>query len=86
MGLGKAVAAIGILILIGGIAIKNNGVSAMGLLLVIVSPFVGLIMTAITPMLSYNKEKQTKEHQETVTTKLGKIESNTEPETMQVST
>jgi hypothetical protein len=59
MGLGKAVAALGILILIGGMAIKNNGVGAIGLLLVIASPFIGLIMTAITP-LSHRKRKQTK--------------------------
>jgi hypothetical protein len=59
MGLGKAVAALGILILIGGLWIKNNGVGAIGLLLVIASPFVGLIMTAITPLLPY-KKKQTK--------------------------
>ena len=53
MGLEKAVAALGILIiLIGGMWIKNNGVGAIGLLLVIVSPFVGLIMTSI-------KKKQT---------------------------
>jgi hypothetical protein len=60
MGLGKAVAALGILIiLIGGLRIRNNGVSAIGLLLVIASPFVGLIMTAITPLRSY-KKKQTR--------------------------
>jgi hypothetical protein len=53
MGLEKAVVALGILIiLIGGMWIKNNGVGAIGLLLVIVSPFVGLIMTSI-------KKKQT---------------------------
>lgn len=80
MGLGKAVAALGILILIGGLWMKNNGVGAIGLLLMIASPFVGLIMTAITPLLSY-KKKQTKGQQETVTTKLDKSESNTEPET-----
>ena len=60
VGLGKAVAALGILIiLIGGLWIKNNRVGAIGLLLVIVNPFVGLIMTAITPSRSY-KKKQTK--------------------------
>jgi hypothetical protein len=59
MGLGKAVAALGILILIGGLWMKNNGVGAIGLLMMIASPFVGLIMTAITPLLSY-KKKQTK--------------------------
>jgi hypothetical protein len=59
MGLGKAVAALGILILIGGLWMKNNGLGAIGLLLVIASPFVGLIMTAITPLLPY-KKKQTK--------------------------
>ena len=59
MGLGKALAALGILILIGGLWIKNTGVGAIGLLLVIASPFVGLIMTAITPLLPY-KKKQTK--------------------------
>jgi hypothetical protein len=59
MGLGKAVAALGILILIGGLWMKNSGVDAIGLLLMIASPFVGLIMTAITPLLSY-KKKQTK--------------------------
>ena len=54
MGLEKAVVALGILIiLIGGMWIKNNGVGAIGLLLVIVSPFVGLIMTSI-------KKKQTR--------------------------
>jgi len=54
MGLEKAVAALGILIiLIGGMWIKNNGVGAIGLLLVIVSPFVGLIMPSI-------KKKQTR--------------------------
>ena len=54
MGLEKAIAALGILIiLIGGMWIKNNGVGAIGLLLVIVSPFVGLIMTSI-------KKKQTR--------------------------
>ena len=53
MGLEKAIAALGILIiLIGGMWIKNYGVGAIGLLLVIVSPFVGLIMTSI-------KKKQT---------------------------
>ena len=53
VSLEKAVAALGILIiLIGGLWIRNNGVSAIGLLLVIVSPFVGLIMTSI-------KKKQT---------------------------
>jgi len=53
MGLEKAIAALGILIiLIGGMWIKNNRVGAIGLLLVIVSPFVGLIMTSI-------KKKQT---------------------------
>lgn len=59
MGLGKALAALGILILIGGLWIKNTGVGAIGFLLVIASPFVGLIMTAITPLLPY-KKKQTK--------------------------
>jgi len=54
MGLEKAIAALGILIiLIGGMWIKNNRVGAIGLLLVIVSPFVGLIMTSI-------KKKQTR--------------------------
>ena len=54
MGLEKAIAALGILIiLIGGMWIKNNGVGAIGLLLVIVSPFVGLIMPSI-------KKKQTR--------------------------
>jgi hypothetical protein len=54
MGLEKAVVALGILIiLIGGMWIKNNGVGAIGLLLVIVSPFVGLIMPSI-------KKKQTR--------------------------
>ena len=60
MGLGKAVAALGILVLIGGLWIKNSGVGAIGALLVIVSPFVGLIMTAITPLLSYKKKSKTK--------------------------
>jgi len=54
VSLEKAVAALGILIiLIGGMWIKNNGVGAIGLLLVIVSPFVGLIMPSI-------KKKQTR--------------------------
>ena len=54
MGLEKAVVALEIfIILIGGMWIKNNGVGAIGLLLVIVSPFVGLIMTSI-------KKKQTR--------------------------
>jgi hypothetical protein len=60
MGLGKAVAALGILVLIGGLWIKNSGVGAIGALLVIASPFVGLIMTAITPLLSYKKKSKTK--------------------------
>ena len=54
MGLEKAVVALEIfIILIGGMWIKNNRVGAIGLLLVIVSPFVGLIMTSI-------KKKQTR--------------------------
>mgnify|MGYP001767924002 CR=1 FL=1 len=58
MGYGKALLAAGILVLIIGIWADADWLGAIGLLMIIASPFIGLIMTALDPFLKGKKEKE----------------------------
>ncbi len=60
MGYGKAILAAGILLLIFGVWAKADWLGAIGVLMIIASPFIGLIMTALDPFL---KGKEAKEQQ-----------------------
>lgn len=58
MGYGKALLAAGILVLIVGVWAKANWLGAIGILMIIASPFIGLIMTALDPLLQGKKAKE----------------------------
>ena len=62
MGYGKAIVALGILVLGIGLIMGNDGgagstVGAIGILLIAVGAVVGLIMTAVDPLRQAQKDK-----------------------------